>query len=108
MSYNMNRKFIVNNGSLVMGHSERHSNLVVGFDDTRVTGGGWWHLNREKGIVYLYSSSELYGQVSLEDMKSAVEVGYMTGFQETFKYAFSTHECLGEAMKDFTLIERKA
>lgn len=103
----MNRKFIVNNGELKTGIVENHSDLVIGFDDTKVTGGGWWHLDKRKSVIYLYSSSELYGQASLEDVRKAVESGYLTGFQKTFKYVYSTHESLSDALEDCVKLERK-
>jgi len=104
----MNKKYIIYDNELRMGHVDYHKELFSKLrgDESKVKGGGWWHMNREKGVIYLYSSSEDFGKAQLEDVKRAIETGYLKGFDKLFKYAYSTSDSLGEAMENHILLER--
>ena len=105
----MNKKYIIYDGTLRMGHVELHSELLSTLrgDESKVQGGGWWHLDREKGIMYLYASSHDFGQAELKDVRKAVEEGYLTGFNKLFKFAYSTEEWLDKAVENCVFFERK-
>lgn len=102
----MNRKYIIYDGRLIMDHVDNHEDMVQSkqLDRSLVQGGGWWHLDRRRSVVYLWASSEDFGQPTKEVVVNAIEKKYLTGFQQLFKYSFSTSESLSEAIEEESLI----
>ena len=103
----MHNKYIVYDGMIIMGHVENHNQLLISGKSSDVKGGGWWHLDRNKDVITLYSFSEEFGQPEFRDVKQAIEYGYLTGFQEKFKFKFSKSVSLGDAVTHGFLIKRK-
>ena len=91
-------KFIINHGDLVIGNVEFHKDLVK--DHSQTKGGGWWHLDRANGIMYLYNKSIDFGQAKREDVIQAVERGLLAPSVSKLRFFHSTKESLHAAMED--------
>jgi hypothetical protein len=94
----MAKKFIINNGNLVMGHVEYHKELLS--DHTKTVGGGWWEYNKEKDIMYLYSRSMDFGQAKREDVIGAIQTGLISTSLNNTKFFHSYEEFLCDVMED--------
>jgi len=94
----MAKKFIINNGNIVMGHVEYHKELLS--DHTNTVGGGWWEYNKEKDIMYLYSKSYDFGQAKREDVIQAIQTGWISPRLNDTKFFHSYEDSLGKAMDD--------
>jgi len=90
----MNPKFIIQKGEFRMGRAEMHVDLSSKAIE-RPIGGGWWHLNREDKIMYLFDKSIDFGSVSSEDVVKSISddwrmkkrfAGYSVRFSELGKY----------------------
>lgn len=58
-----NPKFIIKDGEFILGRAEFHRDLA-GKTTEGVEGGGWWHFDREKKELTLFSSSSDFGHVT--------------------------------------------
>jgi len=67
----MAKKFVINDGDLIIGHVELHEDLVKGMDRNKTIGGGYWYFDREKNIVYFYGKSLDFGTVSEDELRAA-------------------------------------
>ena len=92
------RKFIINNNQIKLANVECHFEIANDHGTTK--GGGWWHLVREKKIVYLYARSIDYGQAKREDLQELIKLeNYPSSFDEhTFIHSYS--DSLEDAMRD--------
>lgn len=82
-------KFVINNGNIIFGHVEFHSDLLR--DHKETVGGGWWYLDRENKIMYLYGKSQDYGAVTEEQAKEAWKNSH---YSDQMQMIFSTEEKL--------------
>lgn len=64
----LNPKFIIEEGNLILSRCIYHNELVTEKD--KVQGGGWFKL--EDKTFTFYGSSDEFGQASLEDIQKAV------------------------------------
>lgn len=69
----LNQKFIIENGSLIIGRCIFHKELSI--DRSKVTGGGWYKIDNENKIIILLYSSHDFGQAKLEEIKECVDTG---------------------------------
>ena len=92
------RKFIINNNQIKLANVECH--FEIANDHSTTKGGGLWHLDIEKKIVYLYSKSIDYGQAKREDLQELIKLeNYPLSFDEhTFIHSYS--DSLKDAMRD--------
>jgi hypothetical protein len=83
----MYNKFIVNNNQLILGSVECHFELSQNHLTTK--GGGWFHLDINNRIIYLYSKSIEFGYSRKDDLIKIIQEGnypnYLIGYQ--FKYS---------------------
>lgn len=91
----MYKKWIINNGRFIMGHVELHRDLVS--DNTLTIGGGWWHFDKERNVLFLYYKSQDFGSVSEEAVRQAKKQRSLEGV-EIF---FSTKERLEDVINDY-------
>jgi hypothetical protein len=94
----MAKKFIINNGNLVMGHVDFHKELVK--DHSTTKGGGWWEYDKEENIMYLYSRSIDFGQAKREDVIQAIQTGWLSPRLNDTKFFHSYEEWYMDAHND--------
>lgn len=94
----MHKKFIIYDGSIRIGHVYFHKEL--GPDKSLIKGGGWWHWDREKDIMYLYAKSMDFGWVTRENLIDAIHNGMMRPSLKNTKFFHSFTESIEEAMID--------
>lgn len=83
-----------------LGHVDFHKEL--GPDKSLIKGGGWWYFDKEKDIMYLYSSSQDFGYVKREDLINAIENGMLSLRHKNTKFFHSFADFLDDAMIDKT------
>lgn len=101
----MAKKFILNNDFLIIGKVGFHFQMVERGD--KVNGGGFWHVDKEQGTLYLYSCSTEYGRCYIEDIKKAINENKIPSDYTRMKIVFSKCEYLEDAMQDFTVLKEK-
>lgn len=69
----MHQKFIVNEGRLKMGVVDQHRELAS--DHSSTLGGGWWHMDKDSRVIWLYYRSQLFGRVSKKMLKEVIDQG---------------------------------
>lgn len=94
----MAKKFIINNGNLVIGNVKLHKELMK--DHSATKGGGYWEFNREKNIVYLYSKSMDFGQAKREDIIKAIHTGWLSRGIQKAKFFHSYEDLLSDVPND--------
>jgi hypothetical protein len=77
----MAAKWIVQGKDFKMGNVGLHMELV-GADTQIVKGGGWFYVDREEGILYLYKNSMDYGYCTKEEVIEAIR---NTKFSKSWK-----------------------
>jgi hypothetical protein len=83
----MARKFLLNNGYFKLSASvEFHLELAK--DHSTTKGGGWWHMDEEKKILYLFGLSTDFGPAEPEDIKTHMDNTTMLRF-EGFEVLYS-------------------
>lgn len=85
----MYKKFIINEGRLKMGLVDQHRDLVQNHSTT--VGGGWWHKDDRKQIIWLYGRSQLFGSVSSSVLKQVISNGLHDYHGYTFFYHRSSN-----------------
>lgn len=63
-------KFIIEDGSLILGKVTYHKDLVT--DKEKVKGGGFFHFDKETATFCFYGRSNDYGKASMEDIKKCI------------------------------------
>ncbi len=67
----MARKFVINDGDLIIGDVDYHWQLLKGRDKSKTVGGGRWFYDKEANTIYFYGESHDYGCVSKEAFDSS-------------------------------------
>lgn len=65
------KKFVINDGDLIIGQVEMHLDLVKGMDYKKTVGGGRWYFDRPNNTMYFYGESLEFGQVTKEQFDKA-------------------------------------
>ena len=91
----MAQKFVINDNRLILGQVDFHKELCK--DNTKTVGGGYWHLDSERGILYLYGISVDYGPVTKAQLEAADKFPY----GEKFTIFFTLHFTLNNAIAEF-------
>lgn len=94
----MAKKFIINNGNLVMGHVDFHKELVN--DHSTTKGGGWWEFDKEKNIMYLYNRSIDFGQAKRDDVIQAIQTGLLSPRLNNTKFFHSYEDYICDVHSD--------
>jgi hypothetical protein len=85
----MNPKFIINEGRLKMGLVNQHMELANNHLST--LGGGWWHMDKDRQIIWLYGRSQLFGKVSRKILQEVIASGQHDYPGFTFFYSSSSN-----------------
>lgn len=68
----MARKWVINDDWLILGDVEFHEDLLSGDRKQRNTaGGGRWHVDRERKVIFFYGKSIDFGQATKEEFEHA-------------------------------------
>jgi hypothetical protein len=89
-------KFVINDGNLIIGDVEVHYELVKDRDVSKTTGGGKWHYDRDKNIIYFYGKSIDYGKVTEEEFNNSFKQPSV----EQAKIIFSEKETFEEVIAE--------
>jgi hypothetical protein len=90
----MAKKFVIYDGTLMLGDVEFHEDLVRGADKNKVAGGGRWLKDPETQIIYFYGSSVDFGKVTREEFdKSDKQPSLLR-----FKIVFSEKEYMKDVL----------
>ena len=61
----MAKKWIINDGDLIIGDAEFHEDLIpTGRKRSNTVGGGRWHFDKVKNIIYFWGKSGDFGQAT--------------------------------------------
>ena len=82
----MAKKFIIQDNTLRLGNVDMHHELKNKQSESRIIGGGYWYLDKEKHTLYLYGKSIDFGKVTIEDLKEVKQNGVYSIFLETMKW----------------------
>lgn len=88
------KKFVINDGDLIMGQVEMHEELVQGRDRNKTTGGGRWHV--EDNTIYFYGSSVDFGKITKEQFNTARKQPSLLHFA----IIFSEKEYMSDVIKE--------
>lgn len=70
----MAKKFIINDGDLILGHVKYHENLVTGDRERDKTiGGGFWHHDRNTNVMWFWGTSRDFGNVTKKQFDDAIK-----------------------------------
>lgn len=95
----MAKKFVIHNGTLILGNVELHKDLVRGVDKKEIAGGGFWYKDHDTNTMYFYGSSMDFGTVTREEFDKARK--QLSLYQ--YRIVFSEKEY----MKDVLIEEQK-
>ena len=98
----MGKKFIIADNQLILANVEMHRDITENHQG--VVGGGWWYINDDRTKLYLYSKSVDFGNVSKEQLISALENGYLQGGIDKMEIYFSDAESLSDVIENGELI----
>lgn len=94
----MARKWVINDGWLILGDVEFHEDLLTGDRKERETaGGGRWHVDRERGVIFFWGKSVDFGQATKKDFDDAFKQPSVE-HNETF---FSLKTDFEEVLKEY-------
>jgi len=65
------KKFVINDGWLIIGQVEFHEDLIKGRDRSKTVGGGRWHYEKDINTIYFYGESTDFGSVTKEEFDAA-------------------------------------
>ena len=98
----MAKKWIIEKTRFVYGNVERHYQLAKDRDDIKC--GGFWHIDKENNILYLYARSVDYGVCKKEKIletiknnnypKDLAKLTWKYSVSEDFKMALKNSEVL--------------
>ncbi len=91
------KKFVINDGDLILGQVEMHEELVRGVDRSKTIGGGRWYVDEEdSNMIYFYGSSVEFGKVNKEQFDAAFKQPSL----EKMNIIFSEKEYLNDVKKE--------
>lgn len=94
------RKFIINDGYLIIGDVEFHEDLVSkSSDKNKTAGGGRWHIDRDKKIIYFWGNSVDFGQVTKEEFDAAFKQPSVEMFDIVFSHKTDFNDVINEIME---------
>lgn len=95
------KKWVINDGKLIIGDVQYHKQLLNGSLDTSKTiGGGYLHRNIPNNTFYFYGSSEDFGKVTKEQFQKALKCSKLSCKFIGTNIVFSEQEFLFDALKD--------
>lgn len=90
----MYQKFIINDGRLKMAVVDQHADIAS--DHSTTNGGGWWHMDTENKIIWLYGRSMRFGSAPRSELKKIIETGKhdYPGYSFFHSYAYEASEAM--------------
>lgn len=89
------KKFVINDGWLILGQVELHEELVRGRDYGKTVGGGRWHVDeQDRNTIYFYGSSVDFGKVTREQFEESFKQPSL----ERMNVIFSEKENLNDVL----------
>ena len=83
----MARKFIINDEDLILGNVEFHEDLICsGSEKKKTVGGGRWHFDRIKNIIYFWGKSVDFGQVTRKQFEDSFKTPSVEGATLVFSH----------------------
>ncbi len=101
----MARKFIIQDNTLKVGNVVMHEDLKNEQSNEPVLGGGYWYIDREKNILYLYGKSIDFGRVTKKEIIEVRKNGSYTTSLEKLEWKWAFTDNLNWAISDSELIE---
>lgn len=83
----MARKFLINNGELLMGSVGMHYELLDNKKDNCVSGGGHFHIDYKTNTVYFYGKSIDFGKVTQAEFDAAIKPDMIEDMKILFSHA---------------------
>jgi len=81
-----------------MGVVEYHNEITK--DNTKTTGGGYYHVDTQNKKVYLYSKSLQYSRAKVTDVIIAVKSNHIPSQLKGYTFYYSYSDNLNSAMID--------
>jgi len=69
----MAKKFVINDGMLILGDVELHRELVKCRDRSKTVGGGKWFYDRDINTIYFYGESIDFGSITKQQLDEAIK-----------------------------------
>lgn len=92
----MSKKFVISRNQLIIGNVQFHMDLVSRDMRNTVVGGGYWHRDIEKNMMYFYGTSTDFGSVTFEQFDAASKQLSI----ETHKLYFSQKDLLSDVLEE--------
>lgn len=90
------KKFVINDGFLILGQVEFHEDLVKNMDRSKTIGGGRWHFDEDDNTIYFYGDSTDFGSVTKEQFDAAFKQPSLS----RVNIVFSDKMFLSDVMKE--------
>jgi hypothetical protein len=91
----MAHKFVIHDGTLMLGDVELHEQLVRGQKGNTI-GGGYWYIDHSTKTAYFYGSSHKFGHVTREEFEAADKQLSLSHF----RLVFSEREYLNQVLDE--------
>lgn len=101
----MAQKFIINDNKFLMGRVEYHRELAK--DHKTTQGGGFWHIDRHKKILYLCGESSDFGRSDKQVIIDALKKGFKALSLHGFKVMYSPSLKMEDAVNNGEVIIEK-
>lgn len=97
----MARKFIINDGIIIMGNVEYHNELHgKNRDSSKTIGGGRWQWDKVQKKVYFYGKSKEFNGVRKEAFIEALSNSFLSAHFENHQLVFSYEEHFSDVIKE--------
>ena len=90
----MARKWIINDGDLIIGDVEMHDEKR---DRNKTLGGGYWYFDRSKNVIFFWGKSIDFGQVS----KDVFDAAFKQPSVEQAKLFFSLNDSFENVIGEY-------
>jgi len=90
------KKFVINDGDLILGQVEFHEELVKDRDRSKTVGGGRWHFDKDNNTIYFYGDSTDFGSVTKEQFDAVFKQPSLS----RVNIVFSNKMFLSDVMKE--------
>jgi hypothetical protein len=92
----MAKKFVINDGVLILGDVELHEDLVKHRNKSKTIGGGRWFYDRDINTIYFYGKSIDFGSVTRQELDAA----WKQPFVENAIIVFSEKELFDDVLNE--------
>jgi hypothetical protein len=104
----MTRKWIINDDDLILGDVEFHEDLLTGDRKQKNTvGGGRWHIDTERDIIFFWGKSIDFGQATKKEFDYAFKQPSVEHYETFFSLKTDFNDVLKEYEIYSNVIKRK-